>query len=198
MTKLLVLERVGWHISPISPIYFLTSNDFFKNQLDKDIKNPISFISTKCSYFNTTIKPDVIFTFDELVSNSNGDDVNEIIPISEDDFLNMDIKSYYKNILNEELWLKDAKELKLLAKDGNTEDNLVLLIILKEKFIREGKLKIMLSNVNRLYAVYKEKRTSFLFAQMLRINNITNNRNLINNLLKEAKELGIGVGNDVD
>jgi hypothetical protein len=51
----------------------------------------------------------------------------------------------------------------------------------------------MLANVSRLYSLQNEKRAGFLFAQMLRIDDVGNNQNLIRNLLKEAYELGIGV-----
>ena len=111
---------------------------------------------------------------------------------TEDDFLAMDFESYYERALSADLWLKDVKELNDLAKAGNTEANLVLLIMLKERFLSEGKRRALLSNVSRLYSVHNERKASFLFAQMLRIDDIGNNKNLIKNLLEEAYELGIG------
>lgn len=192
MTKIFVLERAGWHLSPVSPIYFLVSEDVFKAQVERDIKEPISFTSTEHMCFDTNREPDVIFTAKDLIIRSVSEKIGEITPITEDDFLAMNFKTYYEGSLCEEFWSKDVKELNALAKDGNTEANLVLLIVLRERFISEGKRRVLLANVSRLYSVYNERRASFLFAQLLRITDAGNNTNLIKNLLREAYELGIG------
>ena len=192
MTKVLVLERAGWHISPVSPIYFLTSENVFKSQIERDIKEPISFTSTEHICFDTNREPDVLFGAEDLIIHDVSEYIEDITPITEDDFLAMDFESYYERALSADLWLKDVKELNDLAKAGNTEANLVLLIMLKERFLSEGKRRALLSNVSRLYSVHNERKASFLFAQMLRIDDIGNNKNLIKNLLKEAYELRIG------
>ena len=192
MTKVLVLERAGWHISPVSPIYFLTSENVFKSQIERDIKEPISFTSTEHICFDTNREPDALFGAEDLIIHDVSEYIEDITPITEDDFLAMDFESYYERALSADLWLKDVKELNDLAKAGNTEANLVLLIMLKERFLSEGKRRALLSNVSRLYSVHNERKASFLFAQMLRIDDIGNNKNLIKNLLKEAYELGIG------
>lgn len=192
MTKVLVLERAGWHISPVSPIYFLTSEEIFKAQIERDIKEPIFFTTTERGCFDTNREPDVIFAAEDLIIRDASEYVEDVTPITEDDFVAMDFETYYEGTLSADLWLKDAKELNALAKEGNTEANLVLLIMLKERFISEGKRRALLSNVSRLYSVHNERKACFLFAQMLRIDDIGNNTNLIKNLLKEAYELGIG------
>ena len=193
LTKILTLERAGWHVSPVSPIYFLTSGDIFKGQIEKDIKEPISFTVNERVCFDTNRKPDVIFSVEDLIIRNLSESVDDIAPITEADFLAMDFESYYENSLGEYLCEKNVNELNILAKEGDTEAYLALLIIMKDFFISEGKRRALLSNVNRLYSVQNERKACFLFAQMLRIDDIGNNQNLIKNLLKEACELGIGV-----
>lgn len=192
MTKVTVLERAGWHVSPVSPIYFLTAEHIFKTQVIRDIKQPIRFTEPKPVCFDTNRQPDVIFCAEDIMIHGQNEPVEDITPITEEEFLAMDFKAYYEDSLSAELWSKDAKALSELVNEGNTEATLVLLIMLKERFVKQGKLRILLSNVNRLYSVQKQAKAGFLFAQLLRIDNVGNNKNLIKNLLKEAYELGIG------
>ena len=192
MTKVLVLERAGWHISPVSPIYFLTSEDIFQAQIERDIRSPISFTATQRIRFDTNREPDVLFGAEDLMIRDANEYTEDISPITEDDFLAMNFEICYKSSVHADLWEKDVRALNTLAKEGDTEAMLVLLIMLKERFFCEGKRRALLSNVSRLYSVHNERKASFLFAQMLRIDDVGNNKNLIRNLLKEAYELGIG------
>lgn len=192
MTKVAVLERAGWHVSPVSPIWFLISEEVFKEQIAKDLRQPISFTSSNSVCFDTNRKPDVLFGSEDLITLDIYKNSEEISPISEEEFLAMDLKECYKNALSEDFWRKDERELNRLAKKGNTEANLALLILLKDSLIGKGKRRTLLSHIGRLYSVQNERRAGFFFAQMLRIDDVGHNKKLIQNLLMEAHELGIG------
>ena len=192
MTKVLVLERAGWHISPVSPIYFLTSESVFKTQIERDIKEPISFTSTECICFDTNREPDVLFAAEDLIIHDVSEYIEDITPITEDDFLAMDLENAYRAALPASLFDKGMGQLHALVKGGNTEAQLLLLIRLREKFFADSDRRTLLSQVTRLYVVEKEKKAGFLFAQLLRVDGTKGNAKLIKNLLKEALQLGIG------
>ncbi len=191
VTKVLVLERSGWHLSPVSPIYFLTAEEAFRAQMKRDMQTPITFTAREHPCFDTNRAPDVCFSAEDLAAiKTAGED--SVTAITEADFLAMDLKARYADVLGKDLWSMDVKTLSVMAKDGDTEANLVLLILLKDRFVTEGKRRSMLANVNRLYSVQNERRASFLLAQMLRIGEVDNHRPLIQKLLDEAHKLGIG------
>ena len=191
VTKILVLEKAGWHISPVSPIYFLTSEREFRSQIERDIQEPVSFTPKTCNYFDTEQKPDSLFCAKDF-GYGTSEDAEEAAPITEDDFLAMNLLAFYEKSLPSELWSEDLQKLNEMAKQGNTEANLVLLILLKERFLKDGKLRVFVSNVNRLYSVHNERKAGFLLAQVLRIQTLGDNKSLITKLLKEAKEMRIG------
>ena len=162
LTKILVLERAGWRVSPVSPIYFLTAGGVFREQIEKDIREAISFTSSERVCFDTNRRPDVIFGANDLMASTSDENAADISTITEADFLAMDLEACYESSIDAELWNKDVKELSILARSGNTEANLALLIIMKDFFISEGRRRAMLANVSRLYSLQNEKRAGFL------------------------------------
>ena len=192
VTKMLVLERKGWKVSPVSPIWFLTAEDKFRTQIARDIQCPISFSSQKNICFDTSREPDVLFSMDELLACNLDDYIDDVTPITEDDFLAIDFASCYASTTHIDFWQKHSEELTAMAKNGSTEAKLILLVKMSGRFFQEGNRRALLSNVSRLYSVQNERRACFLLAQLLRVDENGNNQKLIKNLLKEALELGIG------
>jgi hypothetical protein len=192
VTKMLVLERKGWKISPVSPIWFLTEEDKFRAQIARDIRYPLSFAPQKSICFDTSREPDVLFSMDELRICNMDDYIDDVMPITEDDFLAIDFASCYASTTNLDFWQKHTEELTAMAKNGSTEAKLILLVKIRERFFREGNKRALLANVSRLYSVQNERRACFLLAHLLRVDDNGNNQKLIKNLLKEAFELGIG------
>ena len=192
ITKITVLEKTGWLINPISPIYFLTNPELVSSQLKRFLDNPVLYsIDTEIGY-DTNQEPDVPFDLSALGGRVEEGIEAQLSSITEDDFLSMNFERVYREVLSEFLFDLSSKELNELTKEGNTEANLLLLIRLSGKFIAEGKRRALLSNVNRLYITQKEKRAGYLFAQLLRIGEIGDNKKLIRKLLDEAYKLGIG------
>lgn len=192
VTKMLVLERKDWKISPVSPIWFLTEEEKFRTQIARDIQCPISFSSQKSICFDTSREPDILFSMDELRLYNLDDYIGDVTPITEDDFLAIDFKSCYASTTNLDFWQKHSEELTAMAKNGSTEAKLILLVKMSGRFLQEGNKRALLSNVSRLYSVQNERRACFLLAHLLRVDDNGNNKKLIENLLKEAFELGIG------
>lgn len=196
VTKVSVLEKAGWSIMPVSPIYFLLSRDVFLSQLVKATESPVLFSEYRRLDFETYREPMELFTLKMLGIRYDSEIEAQLCSMKEDDFLAIDFESLYKNILRHELFDKSDRQLNDMAKNGDTEANLLLLIRLREKFLEEGKKRSLISNINRLYVTGGEKKAGFFFAQLLRTGDITNNRKLIEILLKEAFRMGIGVEDD--
>ncbi len=192
LTKISVLERAGWHLTMLSPIYFLVSSKLLGQQLARDLRSPVTFTTTKPSFFDTNTAPDALFTSRDLDVYAAADTyVGDATPITEEEFLDMDFESLYEGIFSREVLSADTKTLNDRSKAGDTEAHLLLLIRLRERFIREGKLRTLVANANRLYAVQKERRACYFFAQLLRIGDM-GNKKIIENLLSEAHDMRIG------
>ncbi len=192
MTKLSVLERAGWHLAPLSPIYFLISPGLFAAQLKREITRHTAFSRAPKKNFETDRPPQVPFALRQLGIRYDSEIEANLTALTEDDFLAIDFEAVYQGVIDASLWDKDDRTLNELTKQGNTEANLLLLLRLRQKWYREGKQKNLMAQVNRLYAVLREPKASFLFAQLLRVGGIGNNGPLIANLFKEAYLLGIG------
>lgn len=198
VTKVSVLENAGWNVMPVSPIYFLLSRDVFMSQLEKAIDTPVRFSEYRSVDIETYREPIEGFTLKSLGIRYDSEVEAQLCFMTDDDFLSIDFERVYEDVLSPELFEKSDKELNTLAKEGNTEANLLLLIRLSGKFIEEGKKRSLISNVNRLYITANEKKAGLFFAQLLRTGDIENNKKLIEILLKEAFRMGIGVEDDAE
>ncbi len=192
MTKLLVLERAGWHLSPISPIYFLSSKEAFRSQLLRDMTEPLSFTSKEHLAFDTYRPPDRIFSFSASQEEQKAEKDSGILPICEDDFIHTDFEKIYAPHISGTLLAKSTGELNVMAKSGDAEATLLLLLRLKERYIHEGKRGRLLALAHRLYAIQRERRAAYFLAALLRLENKDNHKDLIEQLLLEAQRLGIG------
>ncbi len=192
LTKVMVLERAGWHLSPVSPIYFLTSPDAFRAQLTRDIEEPVTLTGTCIKNFDTNRRPATLFTIEDFSVDPDDELDAQLSPLTADDFAAMDFETIYAKAFPREVLALDTDELKQRAGNGDAEAHLLLLIRLRRRFVEEDRLRVMLSYVNRLYAVQKESRASFLFAQLLRVGDSCGNPALVKKLLREAFDLGIG------
>lgn len=193
VTKVSVLENAGWNIMPVSPIYFLISKDAFSAQLGKGIEHPVRFSEYTSVNFETNREPSEIFNTQMLGTRFDSEIEAQLSQLTEDDFLSVDFVTVYKGVIADELYEKTDKELNSLAKGGNTEAHLLLLIRVSKSFLADGKKRSLISNTNRLYVEKGEKKAGFFFAQLLRTEEIANNKKLIEILLKEAFGMGIGV-----
>ncbi len=192
LTKISVLERAGWHLTFLSPIYFLVTPALLKKQLARDLASHVTYTDVKPAFFDTNTAPDTLFTARDLDVDTVLDTyVADTSAITEEEFLDMDFESLYEGAFSQEVLDRDTKSLNDRSKAGDTEAHLVLLMRLRERFIREGKYRTLLANANRLYAVQKERRACYFFAQLLRIGDM-GNKKVIENLLLEAHEMGIG------
>lgn len=191
VTKVSVLERYGWKLLPISPAYFLVSYEKFKTQLERIMDNPTSFYKKSGEVFETTRCPGELFTLNEFgVAKEEGVEVSSI---TTEEFFSMDIEGAYRGVLSEELFAKSTSDLNLLAKSGDNEASLLLLIRLRKRFFEENKKRALISTVSRMYSGSGEKRAGYYLAQLLRVDtNTDNNQKLINTLFTEANKLGIG------
>ncbi len=192
LTKVMVLERAGWHLSPVSPIYFLTAPDAFCTQLARDLDEPVTFTGKCGKNFDTNRRPVTLFTLEDFSVNPEDELEAYLSPLTVDDFVAMDFESIYAGALSPDLLALTIDDLKSRAGGGDTEAHLLLLIRQRRQYIEEGQLRTMLSHVNRLYAVDRERRAAFLFAQLLRVGEACANPTLVKELFREAFDLGIG------
>ena len=192
VTKITVLERAGWHVSPVSPIYFLTAKKTFKSQIKKDIREPIAFTKRDTVCFDTDRRPDVLFCAEDLTVIDSADVVQSVTCLTRDDLHAMDLIACYREHLREELWTLDIEVLKAIAQNGDTEAELAYLIRIKDAVVDAGKERSLRSKVNRLYTQRNEKRACFYLAQLLRTEDMSRSMDLIEDLIKRANKLGIG------
>ncbi|MBE6544434.1 MAG: hypothetical protein E7675_08545, partial [Ruminococcaceae bacterium] len=191
VTKVSVLERYGWRLLPISPTYFLVSPDKFKAQLEKTMSDPAVFYRRSTEAYDSYRCPKELFTLKDLVFAREECKINSH-SITEREFFEMDIEGAYRGILPKDLFEKTATELNILAKNGNMDANILLLIKLRQKFFEDNKKRPLTATVSRIYSSNGEKRMGYYLAQLLRVDSNNDNRKIVENLLKEAYEMGIG------
>lgn len=182
-TKVMVLERAGWNLLPLSPISCYTKPEVFESQLKQDIESPVKYSNvTSQSYITDNVPPE-LFTIDDF---KDTEELESAITTAE--LLSENFEDAYAQVWSDEVKLANGKQLAKLSKT-DMQAKLRLITLRLPDFIQAGKVEELIDASRRGYEI--EKQFGYLYAQLLRVRADIADESLINRLLAEAKRLGI-------
>lgn len=187
VTKITVLERSGWTVTPVSPVYFLLSPERFASQIRKTVDLPVTFHTESNRLFQTARRPHKLFTAEDLFS---AGEEKAVTPLSDDAFVAIDFERIYHPVLDGKLFEKDMPGLKALSDQGNQEASLLIAIRMRRHLIQGNSKKVLLGLANRIY--FHDKKACYFLAQLLRTAGDADMVSRAAPLLEEAKKWGIG------
>ncbi len=190
VTKMMTLFRAGWSLLPLSPTYFLSHPALFTAQLEKSLKAERQEKRKSEPTFLTSRAPKELFTPEMLE-----DKLFSEKPLADKDVPALHLDRIYGEVLREGLMSMEETELARLTRGGDKEALLASLVRYLPYYAEQGSLQRIISGVNSLYVVSKERRAGLLLAVLLRNGPSAEEpatRRVIADLLAEAKELGLG------
>ena len=185
-TKACVLERSGWKLLPLSPISCFTRPDLFATQLKREIEEPVVFSCKQAETYTTDTLPPSPLTLDDFKA---GERLKT--RITEDQLLKEDIDSAYGRVWQTDVQRADDAKLNKLAKKGNLQARLRLIILRLPQFIKGGQIDAVIAAAQKGYEL--DNLYCYLYAQLLRVRADVSDEALIDELLSEANRMGIKV-----